>query len=111
MDSIPRIARRLDIWLRAENRADRKFTAAKVCLLIKVEENAFSQYRNAKRPLPIEVADVLCEKFGLSLDWLYRGDPRNIEIDLQLRMQEIEEYDKTLMVAGERLKAPRRKRA
>lgn len=98
MDSQETIAGRLDLWLRTEKRR-RRLTASKVCTLIGCAENAFSQYRGGDRPLPIEVADGLCMHFGLTLDWLYRGDPRSIDLDLQLAMQETVDQEQKAKLA------------
>lgn len=39
-----------------------------------IGESAYNLYENAKRPLTLVAAMQICERFGLTLDWLYRGD-------------------------------------
>jgi transcriptional regulator with XRE-family HTH domain len=36
--------------------------------------NRYNQYENGVRPLTLAVAIRICDKFGVTLDWLYRGD-------------------------------------
>jgi transcriptional regulator with XRE-family HTH domain len=90
MDSKETIGRRLDLWARTVKHF-RGLTATAICDLIDCAENTFSQYRSAKRPLDVEVADALCDHYGLTLDWLYRGDMRLLDHDLKLQMKAIEE--------------------
>lgn len=90
MDSQDAIASRLDLWLRTVKHF-KELTASAICELIDCNENTLSQYRNGKRPLDIEVADALCHHYGLTLDWLYRNDPRLIDHELLLQMKAIAE--------------------
>lgn len=38
----------------------------------------YNPYETGKRMLTIEAARGLCEAFGLTFDWLYRGDPSGL---------------------------------
>lgn len=105
MDSPRDIGRRLTLWLDAEIQLARKGSnsiksAADLCRLIGISETAWSQYKKGKsgsqdRPITIEVADQLCHHFSLSLDWIYRNDPRVIDLQLLLKIQEIEKNEKS----------------
>ena len=39
---------------------------------------AWNNYVHGARPLPIDAAISLCNRFGLTLDWIYRGDPSGL---------------------------------
>lgn len=38
----------------------------------------YNQYENGKRLLTLASALLLCSEYGLTLDWLYRGDPSGL---------------------------------
>lgn len=84
MDSFADIGDRLRIWLLAKN-----MSAAKLCRLIDCEENEWSMFKKGDRRITLEIADQLCKEFGLTLDWIYRNDPRGMDEDLRIRMKEI----------------------
>ncbi len=52
---------------------------------------AWSNYVNAHRPLDVEAAIRLCDRFGLTLDWFYRGDLSRVPKELadQLEPQSV----------------------
>ena len=39
-----------------------------------LKQNRYSQYESGARPLTIDAANKICDEYGVSLDWLYRGD-------------------------------------
>jgi transcriptional regulator with XRE-family HTH domain len=45
-------------------------------------QSNYSQYENLWRSLSIRAAMKLCTVYGLTLDWLYRGDPSGLSIRL-----------------------------
>ena len=51
-----------------------------------LKENRYNQYETGVRPLTIEAALSICEQYGVTLDWLYRGDrstlPHRLAIDI-----------------------------
>ena len=49
-------------------------TAAQLCKRINCKANRWSQYESGERRITLEIADRLCDEFGLSLDWIYRGN-------------------------------------
>jgi transcriptional regulator with XRE-family HTH domain len=40
---------------------------------IGITAHRYNQYESEKRPLTIDVANRICDEFGFTLDWLYRG--------------------------------------
>ena len=51
-----------------------------------LKPNRYSQYESGVRPLTIDAANRICDEYGISLDWLYRGDrsrlPHHLAIDI-----------------------------
>lgn len=48
----------------------------------KISSTAYNQYENAKKRPSIENAVALCETYGLTLDWIFRGDPSGLRYEL-----------------------------
>lgn len=46
---------------------------AELCLAIKCKQPRWSQYETGERKITNVVAERLCDKYDLSLDWIYRG--------------------------------------
>lgn len=46
---------------------------ANVAKALKISPQRLSNYETGSRPLDIELAVKLCDRFGLTLDYLYRG--------------------------------------
>lgn len=40
-----------------------------------LRQNRYSQYESGDRPLTLDAAIQISNRYGISLDWLYRGDP------------------------------------
>jgi transcriptional regulator with XRE-family HTH domain len=51
-----------------------------------LKQNRYSQYESGARPLTIDAAHRICDEYGVTLDWLYRGDhsrlPHHLAIDI-----------------------------
>lgn len=47
-----------------------------------VSPQAWSNYVRGERPLSIEAASLLCDRYRLTLDWIYRGDPAGLPFEL-----------------------------
>ncbi len=71
------IARRL-----VAARAALGMSAAELCRAIRCAPNRWSQYETGERRITLEIAERLCDEFGLSLDWIYRGDPQALPLQL-----------------------------
>lgn len=41
--------------------------------LLGIRQNTWHNYESGARPLPVDVAVLVCQRTGVSLDWLYRG--------------------------------------
>ena len=39
-----------------------------------LRQNRYHQYESGERPLTLDAALKLCRTYGLTLDWLFRGD-------------------------------------
>lgn len=63
-------------------------TAAELCRQIGCKPNRWSQYEGAERRVTLEVANALCDEFGLSLDWIYRANPAQLPHALRLKMRQ-----------------------
>ena len=89
MDPPEIVGKRLRLWTKAVG-----LNAITVCGAIKYGKGNWSEIVNGKERLPLDVADALHERFGLSLEWMYYGRPEpSISAELIVRMQEIEEQE------------------
>ena len=43
-----------------------------------IARNTYNQYEQGKNKPQIGLAIEMCERFNLTLDWLYRGDPSSL---------------------------------
>jgi DNA-binding XRE family transcriptional regulator len=57
---------------------------------VNLKPNRYSQYESAARPLTIDAALSICEEYGLTLDWLFRGDRSMLPHHLALEIARIE---------------------
>lgn len=48
----------------------------------RIAQNAYSQYETGKRMLTTTAAIRLCSTYGLTMDWLFRGDPSGLPYSL-----------------------------
>jgi ribosome-binding protein aMBF1 (putative translation factor) len=62
---------------------------AELCRQINCKPNRWSQYEGGERKITLEVANRLCDEFGLSLDWIYRGNPAMLPHALRLKMRQV----------------------
>lgn len=46
----------------------------------------WSNYTNKHRPLSVDIAIALCNRYGLTLDWIYRGRPEGLPLALAERL-------------------------
>lgn len=47
-----------------------------------IGQSAWSQYESGTRRVTLEVAGRIAVRFGVTLDWLYRGDPSGLPLKL-----------------------------
>lgn len=64
-----------------------ELTAAELCRQIDCKPNRWSQYEAGERKITLEVANALCDEFGLSLDWIYRANPAQLPHSLRVKMR------------------------
>jgi transcriptional regulator with XRE-family HTH domain len=81
-EQLKALARRLELTREALD-----LNAAQLCKRIGIKENRWSQYESGERRITLEVAEALCDEFGLSLDWIYRGKPDQLPHALRLKIR------------------------
>lgn len=54
-----------------------------------LSQSRYSQYETGERLLPVPVAIAFADQFGVSLDWLYMGDPSAMPLDLWRKIQNL----------------------
>ena len=47
-----------------------------------IGKSAYSNYKKGDRTPDLESAIKLCERYELTLDWIYRGDPSGLKYNL-----------------------------
>jgi ribosome-binding protein aMBF1 (putative translation factor) len=65
-----------------------ELSAAELCRRIDCKANRWSQYEGGERKITLEVANALCDEFGLSLDWIYRGNPAQLPHALRIKIRQ-----------------------
>jgi ribosome-binding protein aMBF1 (putative translation factor) len=64
-------------------------TAAELCRQINCKPNRWSQYESGDRKITVEVADRLCDEYGLTLDWIYRANPAGLPHRIHIKLRQI----------------------
>ncbi len=59
-------------------------TAAALCSEIRINPSAWSHFVNGERMVTLDVANRLCDRYRLTLDWIYRGDPSGLPRSLKI---------------------------
>ena len=57
---------------------------------VNLKPNRYSQYETGARALTIDAAHRICDEYGVTLDWLYRGDRSGLPHHLALDIAQIE---------------------
>lgn len=70
------IGKRLEITRQVLGLAQNVF-----CERAGIATNTYNQYERGKKRPSIENAISLCETYGLTLDWIYRGDPSGLRYE------------------------------
>ncbi len=52
------------------------------CAAAGIPYNTWNNYETARGRPKLDIAVQLCTRFGLTLDWIYRGDPSGLPIRL-----------------------------
>lgn len=82
-ESVKSLGGRLEITREALD-----LSPAELCRIIKIAENRWSQYENGKRRITMDVANKLCDEFGLTLDWIYRANPAGLPHALRMKIRQ-----------------------
>jgi ribosome-binding protein aMBF1 (putative translation factor) len=64
-------------------------SAAEICRQIKCKPNRWSQYESGERKIILDIAERLCNEFGLSLDWIYRGNPAMLPHAIRIKIRQV----------------------
>lgn len=64
-----------------------------------LSQSNYSQYERLWRSLSIRSAMKLCTAYGLTLDWLYRGDPSGLSIRLNAAINAVTSEHATRIMA------------
>jgi transcriptional regulator with XRE-family HTH domain len=49
---------------------------AEFCRQVGVERNLYNPFEKGRRRITIDVAMKIRDRYGVTLDWIYAGDPR-----------------------------------
>jgi transcriptional regulator with XRE-family HTH domain len=63
---------------------------AELARVLLISPQRWNNYERGARPIDIEFAIRLCERFSLTLDWLYRGQMGGLPFELAQRLGSIE---------------------
>ncbi len=89
--TFPEIGRRLRLLRMALTPA---FNPAEFARQVGLTRTAWMRCEIGAARLGLTTALVLCQKFGVSLDWIYAGDERMMPQDLMLRIIEPEQKER-----------------
>ena len=66
-------------------------TQAELARVLLISPQRWNNYERGARPIDVEFAVRLCERFGVTLDWLYRGVIAGLPYDMAQRLGSIDE--------------------
>lgn len=84
-DSLKDISRRLEltrIALGFESQVD-------FCKEIRVQKNIYNPFEKGKRRVSLAVAMKIRRRFGISLDWIYCGDPSTLPVQVFRKLESL----------------------
>ncbi len=62
--------------------------AVDICKTINVQQNTYSQWESGDRLIGPSDSIRLCDRFGLTLDWIYQGDMAGLPHSLATKLLE-----------------------
>lgn len=65
-----------------------RVSQAECARLFGIKRAAWNNYEYGRRILDIEIATAFCERFKVSLDWLYRGDMSSLTVRMADHIRE-----------------------
>lgn len=84
------VSARLELTRKALGLSAREFAGA-----AGIGDSTYSNYKKAKRSPEIENALKLCDRFELTLDWIYRGDPSGLKYGLAEKINQLRRQSNT----------------
>jgi transcriptional regulator with XRE-family HTH domain len=76
------IARRL-----LRTREALELSQAEFCRQIGVEKNLYNPFEKGRRRITLDIAFLIRARYGVSLDWIYCGDPSHLPAFLAERLR------------------------
>jgi transcriptional regulator with XRE-family HTH domain len=64
----------------AKLRKTLRLSAAQLCRETGFAANRWSQYESGARPITLTAANKLCDLYGVTLDWIFRGDDSGLPV-------------------------------
>ena len=64
-----------------------------LCARSGITRSAWSNYENGSSRIGVDAAMKLCDTYGVSLDWIYRGQDAMLPHGLAKRLQEVAETE------------------
>lgn len=64
-------------------------TQAQFCRATGIGQQAWNNYERGRVRISLNAAIKVCQAFGFTLDWIYRGDADGVAIRLATKMREI----------------------
>ncbi len=59
---------------------------ARLAAALKISAQRLSNYERGDRPLDLELAMELSRRYGVTMDYIYRGDPRGLPLEIFQRI-------------------------
>jgi transcriptional regulator with XRE-family HTH domain len=78
------VGARLELTREALNLSAREFAGA-----AGIGDSTYSNYKKAIRKPSLDHALKLCDRFELTLDWIYRGDPSGLKYGLAEKINQL----------------------
>lgn len=88
LDAVP-VGRRLRLTREALRLTQREFAGA-----AEIATNTYGQYETGARLISPKRAVELCDRWGLTLDWIYRGDPGDLPYKSAAAINALADLDK-----------------
>lgn len=64
-----------------------ELSQAELCRLTGIATNTWNQYEKGISRPELDKALILCEKLGITLDWIYRGDPSGLPLRITEKLR------------------------
>lgn len=95
MDAIAQTARRLRLAREAKG-----LKAKDICERLKISASKYSNWETAQARPQLEAGIRLCDEFGFTLDWLYRGIKAGLPNDLAAGIAALEQAEAAIAREG-----------